>query len=367
MANSPSGDIEIILDNQSNSSAASTASSRGSIKEVTSGSSVAGLRVRLSRKQRTVEISTSLSAPSKSGSTTGEWNKKVLFWNQDDDEEAMGGCGLSEKDWNSLGSKEKEGILALGEFLLVVQVVESGMHLPRAHSASADTPFSEHTSPSNNAPSSHPANQRYPSAEPAIPIVERPFSAERKKTLRFSPSIQELSTAAARGASSFLSTSKHLSEMNIAPRPKLSKPSPRFAIPDDTTRKPSSTVFDPIPDTPEQDQDQDHDQTPNTKGYRRRSRSFGSSSTYPKKQRSAVFGFVNDEIEWPSMKKPPGPLQTRFILDVGWCVRYAPSGSVSAMEGGGRYRIMFLDGVALEVDVDKERIEFVAQDGQASA
>ncbi|KAH9080479.1 hypothetical protein EDB83DRAFT_984922 [Lactarius deliciosus] len=37
-------------------------------------------------------------------------------------------------------------------------------------------------------------------------------------------------------------------------------------------------------------------------------------------------------------------LQTRFIPGVGWCVR----------SGGTHYRIMFQDGVALEVDVDEE-------------
>ena len=31
--------------------------------------------------------------------------------------------------------------------------------------------------------------------------------------------------------------------------------------------------------------------------------------------------------------------------------------------GGSRYRIMFADGVALEVDVDEERVEMVEQDG----
>jgi hypothetical protein len=46
-------------------------------------------------------------------------------------------------------------------------------------------------------------------------------------------------------------------------------------------------------------------------------------------------------------------LQTRFMPGVGWCVR----------SGGTRYRIMFADGVALEVDVDEERVEMVDRDG----
>jgi hypothetical protein len=46
-------------------------------------------------------------------------------------------------------------------------------------------------------------------------------------------------------------------------------------------------------------------------------------------------------------------LQTRFMPGVGWCAR----------SGLARYRIMFADGVALEVDVDEERVEMVERDG----
>ncbi|KAH9065358.1 hypothetical protein EDB87DRAFT_1749629 [Lactarius vividus] len=49
-------------------------------------------------------------------------------------------------------------------------------------------------------------------------------------------------------------------------------------------------------------------------------------------------------------------LQTRFIPGVGWCVR----------SGGTQYRIMFQDGVALEVDVDEERVELVEHDGSVT-
>jgi polo-like kinase 4 len=38
---------------------------------------------------------------------------------------------------------------------------------------------------------------------------------------------------------------------------------------------------------------------------------------------------------------------------VGWCLR----------SGGARYRIMFTDGVALEIDVDEEWVEMVEHDG----
>lgn len=51
--------------------------------------------------------------------------------------------------------------------------------------------------------------------------------------------------------------------------------------------------------------------------------------------------------------------QTRFIPSVGWCIRHG-----SKVSQGGRYRIMFFDGAALEIDVDEEWAEFIAQSGE---
>ena len=47
-------------------------------------------------------------------------------------------------------------------------------------------------------------------------------------------------------------------------------------------------------------------------------------------------------------------IQTRFIPSVGWCIRY---GRESGMLGGGKYQIVFLDGAALDIDVDRESVE----------
>ncbi|KAG6918316.1 hypothetical protein DXG01_015174 [Tephrocybe rancida] len=52
-------------------------------------------------------------------------------------------------------------------------------------------------------------------------------------------------------------------------------------------------------------------------------------------------------------------IQTRFIPSVGWCIRYA-----SSISQGGRYRLMFFDGVALEIDVDEDWVEFKGQSGE---
>jgi len=59
-----------------------------------------------------------------------------------------------------------------------------------------------------------------------------------------------------------------------------------------------------------------------------------------------------------SDQTPTTGLQTRFIPSVGWCIRYG-----SRISQGGRYHIMFLDGVTLGVDVDEEHVEFTSRSG----
>lgn len=54
-------------------------------------------------------------------------------------------------------------------------------------------------------------------------------------------------------------------------------------------------------------------------------------------------------------------MQTRFIPSVGWCIRYG-----SRVSQGGRYRIMFLDGVTFEIDVDEDWVEFKGRSGETS-
>ncbi|KAF7978499.1 hypothetical protein HWV62_45651 [Athelia sp. TMB] len=56
-----------------------------------------------------------------------------------------------------------------------------------------------------------------------------------------------------------------------------------------------------------------------------------------------------------------GGIQTRFLPSVGWCMRYG-----SLVSQGGRYRIMFLDGVTLEIDVDEEYAEFKSLSGDVT-
>jgi polo-like kinase 4 len=52
-------------------------------------------------------------------------------------------------------------------------------------------------------------------------------------------------------------------------------------------------------------------------------------------------------------------IETRFIPSVGWCIRYG-----SRVSQGGRFRVMFLDGFALDVDVDEDWAELRSQSGK---
>ncbi|KAH7873216.1 kinase-like domain-containing protein [Lentinula edodes] len=51
------------------------------------------------------------------------------------------------------------------------------------------------------------------------------------------------------------------------------------------------------------------------------------------------------------------PLQTRYIPSAGWCIRYN-----SKVSQGGRYKVMFLDGEILDIDVDEEWVEHIVPD-----
>ncbi|KAJ3821787.1 kinase-like domain-containing protein [Lentinula raphanica] len=63
-------------------------------------------------------------------------------------------------------------------------------------------------------------------------------------------------------------------------------------------------------------------------------------------------GFSTSEITAPGQ-----PLQTRFIPSAGWCIRYH-----SKVSQGGRYKVMFLDGEVLDIDVDEEWVEHLVPD-----
>jgi polo-like kinase 4 len=70
-----------------------------------------------------------------------------------------------------------------------------------------------------------------------------------------------------------------------------------------------------------------------------------------------------DSVEWCVEEFTNGSrgVQTRFLPSVGWCIRYG-----SRVSQGGRYRIMFLDGIALDIDVDEDWAELRSESGHAT-
>jgi len=70
-----------------------------------------------------------------------------------------------------------------------------------------------------------------------------------------------------------------------------------------------------------------------------------------------------DPTEWCVEEFTSGSrgIQTRFLPSIGWCIRYG-----SRVSQGGRYRIMFLDGISLDIDVDEDWAELTSRPGVAT-
>ncbi|KAJ8472587.1 hypothetical protein ONZ45_g16605 [Pleurotus djamor] len=58
------------------------------------------------------------------------------------------------------------------------------------------------------------------------------------------------------------------------------------------------------------------------------------------------------------LSEPSVDAQTRFIPSVGWCIRCE-----SRVSQGGRFKIMFLDGATLDINVDEDWAEFMDPSG----
>ena len=90
------------------------------------------------------------------------------------------------------------------------------------------------------------------------------------------------------------------------------------------------------------------------------SESIGSSAPKTTSERHSRAMPSDDSFSKESTEVGPHP-QTRFIPSVGWCIRYG-----SKMSQGGRYQIMFIDGVCLNVDVDEEKVEYTNTSGKTT-
>jgi hypothetical protein len=90
--------------------------------------------------------------------------------------------------------------------------------------------------------------------------------------------------------------------------------------------------------------------------------SSSPSSKYPATPVQSPQDLRTEDGQLESILKQSGKgIQTRFKDNIGWCIR---TGSTET--NGGRYKIMFVDGVALEVDADEEWVEFMDEGGQLS-
>jgi hypothetical protein len=280
MANGPRADIEIRTNPRSTSTAISA-------------SMTTSIRIRFSRKLRTMQIFSS------------ETNlcKKTMFC-------TARGVPADAGDWALLSANEKECLAALLDFLRVVEAVEG---LPRGASESLSAvPAERQTRHSTKREAAHSAasavpphreNDAYP------PVASLPKSAATSTTPLPSSTVPPPCTRP--------------TQVTVSPRPRFPSAIPRASS--DTSRKASSTaVGDALPLAPSEED------RPSSLAACTEDRSLRDLSVSGKSR-----------------------LQTRFMPGVGWCVR----------SGSARYRIMFTDGVALEVDVDEERVEMVECDG----
>jgi polo-like kinase 4 len=72
--------------------------------------------------------------------------------------------------------------------------------------------------------------------------------------------------------------------------------------------------------------------------------------------------FQSGTVQWRQEEHSiSAAIQTRFVPSVGWCIRYG-----SSVSQGGRYRMLFLDGVIVDVDVDEEWVEFRSGEGDVT-
>lgn len=286
MANGPRADIEIRTNPRSTSAAISA-------------SVTTSIRIRFSRKLRTMQIFSS------------ETNlcKKTMFC-------TARGVPADAGDWALLSANEKECLAALLDFLRVVEAVEG---LSRGASEPLSAPAVPAEQQTRHFTSKREAAH---SAASAVPPHQENDACPSAANLPTSTATSIIPLPSSTGVPPLSTRPTHVT---VSPRPRFPSAIPRASS--DTSRKVSSTAVGDAPP--------------------------------PSEDRSSSLAACTEE-EVPVVRDlstsggtSRSRLQTRFMPGVGWCVR----------SGSARYRIMFTDGVALEVDVDEERVEMVECDG----
>ena len=291
MANGPRADIEVRTNPRSTSAAIST-------------SMTTSIRIRFSRKLRTMQIFSS------------ETNlcKKTMFC-------TARGVPTDAGDWALLSANEKECLAALLDFLRVVEAVEG---LPRDTSASEPlsvVPAERQTRQSAKREAAYSAASAVPPHRENDTCPPGPGTSLVPKSAATSMIPVPSSTV------SPAPPCTRPTHVTVSPRPRFPSSIPRISS--DTSRKASSTAVGDAPPQPPLARPSSED-TP-----------------------SSLAEGAGSLRDLPLSPSGRSRLQTRFMPGVGWCVR----------SGSARYRIMFTDGVALEVDVDEERVEMVECDG----
>ncbi|KAF7314181.1 Protein kinase domain-containing protein [Mycena kentingensis (nom. inval.)] len=302
MANSAPADIELLVGHPSTPTNTHTEPA---------STSAARLRLRLSRHQGSLEV-----AKHVSGSKGEEWTKRVFRTIKDDSSH------ICSADWESLDDGEREAMEQLGRFWRLCVFLEEQERQGSGKGTALPLPQSPSRSPSRLSLSS-PQRLRTQSSLPAL----------RNSPLRLSKLGRDSPPPMPRArAPSVTSNATTLSNVHVAPRPsKLSFGS----LP---LRRPSSFSVNNL------------NRVPFTSGFASNAASHASAKT-PFKQPT-----------WCADESTPAPplAETKYIPSVGWCIRQS-----SRVTQGGRYKVMFVDGAVLEIDVDEDWAEFTGQDGVA--
>ena len=212
------------------------------------------------------------------------------------------GVPVDAEDWSLLSIPEKECLAALLDFLRIVDALEG---VPRGKPGAISTTSAELPTKCLIAQEA--------TTLPAQPVVAPGHGAD-------TISLEPKSVSPTASSSTFPPPSSRSIQVTVSPRPRFPSSLPRSTS--ETFRKASSTAV--------------------------------SDAPLPRLSASPSASCTPSAEPLRGLTRPR--LQNRFIPGVGWCVR----------SGGTHYRIMFADGVALEIDVDEERVELVEHDGSVT-
>jgi polo-like kinase 4 len=265
------------------------------------------MRIRFCRQRKTIEITRFVYAPE-----GGEWTKRVLST-------VDGRTNIRDAEWHSIQDIEKAGIYDLREFVRICEAVEK---LEEGNTSSEQTMRRATVTPDPD------KGNRFISGSRSTSPLQTCDTNQDWEAQSRPDNVRGASWKASSAATDGQST------LYVVPRPTklsaLSKTTAVSGIGGNALGQALSADFDIKPR-------QHVSQTAGISSRQRWSRDEYSDHTWTAR------------------------VQTRFIPSVGWCIRHG-----SRVSNGGRYQIMFLDGIALDVDVDEGYVEFISQSGDVA-